>query len=574
MIVALALRLYDLGDRPFHHDESQDAYFSWIFWKNGDYEYDPLLHGPLRFYLTAAMYTLFGDSDFTARLAPALMGTLMVPLPYLLRRQLGRVGAFSAAVMLAIGPSFLYFSRFAREDIYIAAITLGLLVVVFRFLDRPRKHHPALIGALLALSFATKETTFITVFVAGTFFLVVVASRHRELMLGPVRAVGRDAWGWGLAAFVGVFTVLFTTFLTHPGGLWDGIYTGLKYWLSQHEVRRGGESDGLLRGPAVRRRVAGAAARRGRRGSHRAEAVAVARVPDLGLRALARHLLLGRREVRVADPAPAARRCCCWPASGCRRSGTRAFAGSAGWGCSPSRPRSRTRPMRRSSSTPSTAPTRASCWCPRSRPRRRQGRATSVVADAERADREGRPFSVTIDSAEGATFPWAWYFRDLNTGYIDLSETGTPGDADAIILTQASRDRLRSQLREYSGREFPFRVWWVREYDKLNPGSAWRWLTDRTPWNETGGMPEWHLRALGAQAPDGRAGLVEHLGRRARPTSPGPRPRRSCARSGRRPRSRRRSGRSAAGPRPGRWSCRARSTSASRLPGWWSHCTS
>ena len=74
--VALALRLLDLGDRPFHHDESQDAYFSWLFQTSGDYAYDPLLHGPLRFYLTAAIYTLFGDSDFTARLAPALMGTL------------------------------------------------------------------------------------------------------------------------------------------------------------------------------------------------------------------------------------------------------------------------------------------------------------------------------------------------------------------------------------------------------------------------------------------------------------------------------------------------------------------
>ena len=54
--VALALRLYDLGDRPFHHDESQDAYFSWLFSKNGDYEYNPLLHGPLRFYLTAGIF--------------------------------------------------------------------------------------------------------------------------------------------------------------------------------------------------------------------------------------------------------------------------------------------------------------------------------------------------------------------------------------------------------------------------------------------------------------------------------------------------------------------------------------
>ena len=83
---------------PFHHDESQDAYFSWILYKNGDYAYNPLLHGPLRFYLTAAMYSLFGDSDFTARLAPALMGTSMVAMPYFLRRQLGRVAAFTAAV--------------------------------------------------------------------------------------------------------------------------------------------------------------------------------------------------------------------------------------------------------------------------------------------------------------------------------------------------------------------------------------------------------------------------------------------------------------------------------------------
>ena len=68
------------------------------------------------------MYTIFGASDFTARLARALMGTSMVALMYGLRAQLGRVAAYAAGVMLAIGPSYLYFSRFAREDIYIAAI--------------------------------------------------------------------------------------------------------------------------------------------------------------------------------------------------------------------------------------------------------------------------------------------------------------------------------------------------------------------------------------------------------------------------------------------------------------------
>ena len=60
-------------------------------------------------------------------------------------------------------------------SVAVLAVTLALLVVTARFLDRPRAHQPALIGALLAASFATKETTFISVFVAGTFFLVAIA---------------------------------------------------------------------------------------------------------------------------------------------------------------------------------------------------------------------------------------------------------------------------------------------------------------------------------------------------------------------------------------------------------------
>ena len=40
-------------------------------------------------------------------------------------------------MLLAFGPSFLYFSRFAREDIYIACVTLAMLVVTFRFFDAP-----------------------------------------------------------------------------------------------------------------------------------------------------------------------------------------------------------------------------------------------------------------------------------------------------------------------------------------------------------------------------------------------------------------------------------------------------
>src|SRR4051795_4117672 len=207
---AIVVHVIGLGNRPFHHDESQDAYFSYLFRQSGDYQYNPLLHGPLRFYLTGLMYVLFGDSNFTARLAPALMGASMIPACWLLRPLLGRIAAFATALLFAFGPSYLYFSRFAREDIYFAAITLGLLIAIWRFLEHPRKSGPAIIGIMLALSFATKETTFITVFVMGSFFLVaLVVPRTRPQIWGPVRSAGAEGWGWFVAAFAGLFTILF-----------------------------------------------------------------------------------------------------------------------------------------------------------------------------------------------------------------------------------------------------------------------------------------------------------------------------------------------------------------------------
>jgi uncharacterized protein (TIGR03663 family) len=481
LLAALALRLFDLADRPFHHDESQDAFFSWIFFTDGEYEYNPLLHGPLRFYLTAGVYAVLGDSDFTARLAPALMGTAMVPLPYLLRHQLGRAGAFAAAALLAFGPSYLYFSRFAREDIHIAAITLAMLVVAFRFLERPRRHQPALFGALLALSFATKESTFITAFVAGTFFLAVLATRHRDVLVRPVRAVGLEAWGWALAAFIGVYTLLFTTFLTHPEGV-QGLWTGLDYWLGQHEVGRGGEPwyfYGLIlfgvEWPVLLLGAVGAGAALRRptllrvflvwafvlslavyswAGEKFAWLVLHPLLPlvllaGVGVQAIwsARRRAVGRLGVLAAALAFAYAGYASYLANAVHRADPRELLVST-----------------------------------------QSSEEVARVADEVVAM---RPSSVTVDASEGATFPWAWYFRELDVEYPELGTTGGVPDSDVVILTEGAHNRLAPELGGYRGREFPFRVWWVREGSEMSAASWWRWLTRREPWNATGGMPEW-----------------------------------------------------------------------------------
>jgi uncharacterized protein (TIGR03663 family) len=440
------------------------------------------------------MYVLFGDSDTTARLAPALMGTIMVALPYGLRTQIGRVGALAAGALLAFGPSYVYFSRFAREDIYVACITLALVVVAFRFLERPRRHQPALFGALLALSFATKETTFITLFVGGTFFLGALALEARRAgglrrapLVRTVAGVGWVPWAWALAAFVGMFTILFTTFLSHPGGLWDGIYTGLKYWLGQHGVGRGGESKlfyvVVLAGeewPALLLGAVGVAATIRRPTLLRVFLIwaflcslavyswAGEKFAWLVLHPLMPLLLLAgvglqsiwearRRWYGIAGIALAA--------------AAFAYAGIASYWVNAVH---RADPRELLVSTQSAEDVKRV--------------AVRVVAADERA---GGRLRVTIDAAQGASFPYAWYFRHLAAAqYPDLSAGALP-PSDVAILTDGSRERLRDQLAGYDEQRFQFRVWWVRDYGKLTPRSAWSWLTRREPWNATGGMQEY-----------------------------------------------------------------------------------
>ena len=489
--VALLVRVIGLGDRPFHHDESQDAYFSYLFRKTGDYAYNPLLHGPLRFYMTGLIYVLFGDTDFTARLAPVLMGLAMVPLCWGLRRLLGRGGAFGAAALFAFGPSYLYFSRFAREDIYVASITLALVVVIWRFLDRPRRYHPALIGALLAASFATKETTFITVFVIGSFFLVALAiPGSRGQVWDPVRAAGAERWGWALAAFAGVFTVLFTTFLTHPGGLWDGIYTGLDYWLKQHGVHRGGEPPVFysvllvtIEWPALLLGAVGAVSLWRRRPLFAAFLLwdfllslavyswAGEKFAWLVLHPLLPLVLLAGAGLQAIWQARAA-----WRVAGLAVAAVALiYSGVSSWWVNAVRGAD---PREMLVSTQSSTQVKDV--------------AEQVLALAAGRGPGKPPLTVTVDGGEGATFPYAWYFRHLQTGYIDLQQPGAaPPTTDVAVLTETSRTRLGQALAGYDGRRFDFRVWWVRDYGAIRPGNLFRYITERKVWNPTGGMKEW-----------------------------------------------------------------------------------
>jgi len=177
LVAALALRLWDLGSRAFHHDESLHAFFSLDL--IGAFEHNPLMHGPFQFTATNFIFNIFGEGDYTARLLPALFGTALVGMPYFLRDHLGRWGSMATAALLAFSPTMLYFSRFARNDIYMAVWTLGLAIVLWRYLESRKHRYLYMAAALLSLAFATKETIFITLLIFGSFLAIM---RFKELI--------------------------------------------------------------------------------------------------------------------------------------------------------------------------------------------------------------------------------------------------------------------------------------------------------------------------------------------------------------------------------------------------------
>ena len=181
---ALIMRLWDLGVRAVHHDESLHGFFSWQIATGSGYEHNPLMHGMFLFHSVAGAFFLFGDNDFTLRLPMALFGSGLVLMPLLLRSRLGQVGALAAALMLAFSPAMLYFSRFARNDIFMAVFVLGLFAMIWRYIDERKNRYLYLAAAFLALGFTSKETMYLSALILVVGLLFIARSQVGNWLLG------------------------------------------------------------------------------------------------------------------------------------------------------------------------------------------------------------------------------------------------------------------------------------------------------------------------------------------------------------------------------------------------------
>ncbi|MDY6893449.1 MAG: TIGR03663 family protein [Chloroflexota bacterium] len=176
LLIALVMRLWDLDARSVTHDESLHAIYSWYLFDGRGWHHDPMMHGPFQFYGNALIFFLFGDTDFTVRLLPALFGTALVALPYFLRHQFGRLGAFTVAFLLAFSPLILYYGRYARNEIYIVVWTFIIVICMWRYFAERKARYLYISAAALSLSFCTKEVSYINAGILGLFLIIMTAS--------------------------------------------------------------------------------------------------------------------------------------------------------------------------------------------------------------------------------------------------------------------------------------------------------------------------------------------------------------------------------------------------------------
>jgi uncharacterized protein (TIGR03663 family) len=82
LLIGLVTRFYDLGTRAMSHDESLHTLYSYNLYASGNYDHNPMMHGPFLYHANALIYFLFGDNDYTARIVPAIFGVGVLAMLY------------------------------------------------------------------------------------------------------------------------------------------------------------------------------------------------------------------------------------------------------------------------------------------------------------------------------------------------------------------------------------------------------------------------------------------------------------------------------------------------------------
>jgi uncharacterized protein (TIGR03663 family) len=256
---ALVFRLPRLRMRPMHADEANQAHKTGVLYETGRYEYDPVEHhGPTLYYLTLPVFWLSGTDSFaestevTYRILPVIFGAALVALLCLVTDGLGRAEAVWAAVLTAVSPSMVYYSRYYIQEMLLVFFTFLAIAAGWRYKRTRHVGWVIVAGLALGLMHATKETAviaWVALFIALMAKLAWRAWRNRAMakllaekgvlppedeelapddeMPDAVPARRYPVWHFlvALVAGIAVSALFFSSFGSHADGVRDSLAT-------------------------------------------------------------------------------------------------------------------------------------------------------------------------------------------------------------------------------------------------------------------------------------------------------------------------------------------------------------
>jgi uncharacterized protein (TIGR03663 family) len=495
--LSVVLHFWELGLRPLAHDEAIDAWFSWQAHTTRLIEYDPVYHGPLRFYLEGLILGNFGTTPAWARTLAAIAGVAATVLIATSHRLLGRGGALTAALLFTISPTCLTVTRTGREDSLVALVSLAVLLLVARSFTAPKARHIVWAAVLIAVMWTLKETVLIFGFAGAVFLgcLALVAARRADgagrRFYTSLRQLGAQPWMWATVVFVAVTTFVFSAAFQYGAGFASGMIDGVRYWLSQHDVGRGSQQwhfyltiylgyEWLLllfaaAGVVVtvrRRSMVGAwflltAAVQFAVYSWAGEKFAWLAIhpllPVVLLAGLGGQAVIGRVARMGSGPQTAVA-----TTAGLLAAATLLIA---------------IPPAITDGDDPRELLVTV-----------QTDRDLARFSDRLREARaEGRLGKILIDERDSGSWPWVWYLHGVDDVlYVTLDPTQSlPEGYDAYIVSGLTDPPVIPE--GYVMEPYAFRNWWLPDYGKATPGDLLRWFFTRQVWSPTGHIDQYMI---------------------------------------------------------------------------------
>ena len=166
LAAALALRLARLDVRPMHHDEANQAVKFGTLLERGEYRYDAHdHHGPTLYYLSLpaawlrGQFTLASLDEHTLRGVTAVFGTATILLLPLLSDGIGRTAVAAGAILMALSPAMVFYSRMFIQESLFACFALAFVIAIGRVTLGGGLVWSAVAGVAAGLAVATKETS-------------------------------------------------------------------------------------------------------------------------------------------------------------------------------------------------------------------------------------------------------------------------------------------------------------------------------------------------------------------------------------------------------------------------------